>query len=227
MLLEILSSWFGECGYMKRILLTAAVLFAMGLVLLFTSNIYAMEGEEAPDFTLVDIDGNTFTLSSHSGKVVLVKFMTTDCPTCASQTDNLRTVREKYGEDDLEMVSISVSSLDNETSLRAYRDSHQADWIFALGTQSLAVAYGVQAVPHMFFIDGEGRIVSSFAGPALESWEVESRIEQAISATDVMGTTVLPILSALLMIVALGLVVYMAYSKREYLRRQLFGGSGS
>ena len=40
-------------------------------------------GKEAPDFTLIDTDGNEFNLSDYEGeKVIVLEFMSMKCGTC-------------------------------------------------------------------------------------------------------------------------------------------------
>ena len=46
-------------------------------------------GTEAPDFTLVDPDGNQFTLSDFEGeKVIVLEFMSMSCGTCKNFEEN-------------------------------------------------------------------------------------------------------------------------------------------
>ncbi len=52
------------------------LMIGLMLVILTTSLLSAVSvGDEAPNFTLTDTDGNTFTLSDQQGKVVLLFFM--------------------------------------------------------------------------------------------------------------------------------------------------------
>ena len=44
-------------------------------------------GMKAPDFTVVGVDGSTFTLSKHRGEIVVIEFSTMWCPYCAKQIE--------------------------------------------------------------------------------------------------------------------------------------------
>jgi mycoredoxin-dependent peroxiredoxin len=79
-------------------------------------------GQQAPDFTLVDQDGERFTLSSLRGRrnVVLMFFPGAFSPGCTVQFTVLRGSLGRYAELDAEVVGVSVDGL---FSLRAFRDS--------------------------------------------------------------------------------------------------------
>ena len=55
---------------------------------------------EAPDFTLVDQDGNNVTLSDYEGKVVVLAFIYTSCPdVCLIISSNLQWAKMNLQED--------------------------------------------------------------------------------------------------------------------------------
>ncbi len=210
---------------MKKLALIAVVLLASGLLLLFLQDFYVSEGEAA-DFTVVDIDGESFTLSERRGKVVLLEFMTTTCEVCKAVTKNLKVIRESYNENELVIISISISLADNDSLLRDYRETYQANWILAMDTQDLRSSYNVRSVPLMYFIDGRGRIASVNLG-FLDTGQISGRIDQAISLTDPMRTVALPIFSFSLVGIALGMFFHIGYKNRKLQKRQLFGDSGN
>ncbi|MFQ6107013.1 MAG: peroxiredoxin family protein [Thermoplasmata archaeon] len=208
---------------MKKLALTAVVLLALGSLLLFLQDFYISEGV-ATDFTVVDIDGNSFTLSEQRGKVVLLEFMTTTCDVCKAVTENLKTTREVYSESELLIISISISPADNDILLRDYRDTYQANWIFAMARQDLRLSYEARSVPLLYFIDGRGRIASIYLG-YLDTGQISGRIDQAMSMTDPMRMVVLPVISLSLVGAALGSFLFIGYRNREQIKRQLFGDS--
>lgn len=200
---------------MKKAVMVALVLLALGLTLVILIE------EPAPDFTVVDVYGQPFKLSEHRGEVVILKFMFTTCPTCQEETNVLKIVRGSYSESDLVIVSLSVGRLDDESVLRAYKETNQADWVFAMDNENAADLYGVRSVPHIFVIDGSGRIASSYVG-LLDVDGVSSRIDSAMSLIDPIITI---ILSVILIVAALGILLYLGYTKRDLIAGRFLGGA--
>ena len=102
---------------MKKILviLIASCLFFSGC-LQSTNNLelYGTEYKnppDAPDFTLLNQDGESVTLSDYYGKVVVVAFIYTSCPDiCLAISANLAWVHQNLGEysGDVEILSITI-----------------------------------------------------------------------------------------------------------------------
>lgn len=63
----------------------------------------------APDFTLKTFNGETFTLSEHRGKVIILDFMAVRCPPCHQQMPELHKVKLDK-EDDVIILSIDVDA---------------------------------------------------------------------------------------------------------------------
>ena len=163
-----------ESDWYKSIL-ENKVLFAIGtgVILILAVVLYGMIGgdNEAPDFTLQDTEGVTFSLSDYEGeKVVILDFMFSTCVPCE------KFVKEALGpysgymdKDDIAIVSVSVFGNDDETKLRNYAEEH--DWRHALGDSNgdIEIAYNVIGTPKIFIIDKEGKITYSHVGPISES----------------------------------------------------------
>jgi cytochrome oxidase Cu insertion factor (SCO1/SenC/PrrC family) len=87
------------------------------------------EPPEAPDFTLFDQNGESFTLSEYEGKVVVVAFVYTSCPdVCLVISANLDYINQNLDEYSDEVVIISVT-------IDPARDtiSHLAEWTELMG----------------------------------------------------------------------------------------------
>ncbi|MFQ6107208.1 MAG: TlpA family protein disulfide reductase [Thermoplasmata archaeon] len=120
--------------------------------------------EKAPDFTITDIDGNTFTLSDHRSKVVLIDFFTTSGAPCIQMQPVLREIRDNFAEDELVMISVSVGSGDTVEDIREFRSQHSANWVFAKDTLNLGDSYDIHSVPTEFIINVNGYIHYTHVG---------------------------------------------------------------
>lgn len=87
----------------------------------------------APDFTLVDQDGQTVTLSRLRGKVLLVNFIFTQCQeACPQMTREMRGLQEQFKTRmgrDLLFLSITLDpEHDTPKVLKAYGQKHSLDF---------------------------------------------------------------------------------------------------
>jgi len=118
----------------------------------------------APDFTLTDVDGNTFRLSDQQGKAVVLVFMDTTCPACVAENPHLRELRARFGAD-IVMVMISIDPTgDTDSVLREYRNQNVIGWT-AIGDKArISLRYGVEATPTILIIDKSGYIKYQHVG---------------------------------------------------------------
>jgi len=141
----------------------AQLLIAVSILLILTTLVVSPVsaqnvGDLAPDFTLTDIDGNKFTLSSYRGGVVLLEFFATWCPGCVREVSELKVVQEKFGEG-LVIISISVDpDKDTVEVLKQFRAKYGITWIIARDKAGVTNLYKVSGLPTLFIIDQEGII---------------------------------------------------------------------
>ena len=118
----------------------------------------------APDFTLTDVDGNTFRLSDQQGTVVVLEFMRTTCPACISEEPHLRELRSKFG-GDVVMVFLSVDPVgDTDSVLRDHRNQNVMGWIAIGDKAQVYQRYGIDSTPTIFIIDKNGYIKYKHVG---------------------------------------------------------------
>ena len=162
------------------------ILFAIGtsLILILAIVLYGMIGGDnnAPDFTLTDTDGYTFSLSDYEGeKVVILDFMFTTCEPCEKFVkDALEPYSMKMDNDDVAILSVSVFGNDDESKLRNYAKNHE--WRHALGDTKgdIEIAYDVVGTPKIFIIDEKGEITFSHIGP-MKLDELELEVDKALA----------------------------------------------
>ena len=63
----------------------------------------------APDFSLNDIQGKTFKLSSQRGNPVVIFFGATWCPACRSEMPFYKALYEKYAKSGLKFLYIDIN----------------------------------------------------------------------------------------------------------------------
>jgi len=137
--------------------------------------------EKAPDFTLVDINREQFSLSDHRGKVVLLDFFTTMCPPCIIEIEHLKGLYNKYSPDQLVILSISVDPYsDTVQRLQSFAQQNEITWTVARDTANVAYSYGVSPIPHLVIVDAEGYKRHNHIGLTAES-TFRSEIDSLLS----------------------------------------------
>jgi peroxiredoxin Q/BCP len=84
---------------------------------------HPQEGSPAPDFSLLDGDGQNWRLSDHQGKVVVLLFYPGDeTPICTRQMCSVRDRWEDYAATGAEVVGISTNSVESHKSFAAHHE---------------------------------------------------------------------------------------------------------
>ena len=121
----------------------------------------------APDFTVADLQGNSWSLAAHRGQVVLLNFWATWCPPCREETPGLVRLDRAYGQKGMAILGISM----DEGSPQAVRDFvsfFKIPYPVALPGENFALASAIEGLPTTFLIDKKGRIAKTYAGGASE-----------------------------------------------------------
>jgi thiol-disulfide isomerase/thioredoxin len=120
------------------------------------------EGATAPDFVIRDIRGKNHRLSTLPNPYTLVVFWSSTCEHCHELLPELHDWYLHENTPDLEVVAISVDTL--EAAFEDYAGAMKMQWITArdpLGwVGRLPADYHVYATPSMFLLDRERTILS-------------------------------------------------------------------
>ena len=125
----------------------------------------------APDFTVLDKDGNTVRLSEKFGKPIVINFWATWCPPCKQELPDFDKLSKEYGD---RIVFMMVNLADG------YRDTVDGTKRFVSGKgytfpvyfdtkDNAASAYNVSSIPQTTFIDAKGNIYTTRIGAMNEA----------------------------------------------------------
>ena len=132
-------------------------------------------GASAPDFKLPGADGKDHTLADYAGADILaVIFLCNHCPSAQGAESRVKALVEEYRDKGLQLVAISPNDPKsvrlNELGYSIYGDTlaemklHAAEYEFTFPylydgeTQSVSLAYGATATPHLFLFDKERKL---------------------------------------------------------------------
>lgn len=122
-------------------------------------------GQAAPNFTLIDLDGNTHTLESVQGRPVIVNFWATWCAPCRVEMPEFEEAFADYAEDDL--VILAVNREESAETVEAFF-VQEMDLSFTPLLDSnadVAERYGVFNMPTTYFVDQDGIVSDVHRGP--------------------------------------------------------------
>jgi cytochrome c biogenesis protein CcmG/thiol:disulfide interchange protein DsbE len=140
--------------------------------------------DAAPDFKLKDFSGKEFSLADSRGKVVLLNFWATWCGPCRAEIPTLVKLQERY-KDQLQIIGLVVDE-DEEDPVRQVVKAEGINYPVAMAPTDVRTKYGgITALPSVFVIDREGRVVQKHVGlfnPALYEMEVRALAELPVAA---------------------------------------------
>jgi len=121
-------------------------------------------GEVATDFSLKNVDGNTFSLSDiKDAKGYIVTFTCNECPFAKLYEDRLIDIHNKYASQGYSVVAINGNSPENEKEGYAamQKRAKEKDFPFVYLVdegQKIYPQYGAVRTPHVFLLDKERKV---------------------------------------------------------------------
>ena len=116
-------------------------------------------GKDAPAFLLPDRNGKKFALKNLLGEYTIIDFWASWCIPCRYEIPNVKKLYEKYHSKGLEVVSIS-SDMKDANWIKAL-DEEKMPWtnLLADKEQQTAKKYYIRAIPAIFLVDKNGKII--------------------------------------------------------------------
>ena len=138
-------------------------------------------GELLPDIVLPDPDGDTLSLSSLRGRVVLVDFWAAWCPPCREENPNLVRLYDMYHWKGFDIFQVSLD-LRKEDWLEAIRNDRLGRWKHVSDLRyrdsEVVKQFGLTEIPASFLIDREGRVTAV----NLRGDDLQKKLEELLEA---------------------------------------------
>ncbi len=123
-------------------------------------------------------DGQDLTLERFKGKVLLVDFWATWCPPCRAEVPEIVKTYKAYKDKGFEVVGISFD--EDKSAFESYLKENEMPWpqyFDGKGWENeVGPTYGIQSIPAMYLLDGEGKVVST----DLRSGKLEEELKKLL-----------------------------------------------
>ena len=143
---------------MKKLLL--ATLLLLGIV--------TTASAQLPKVMLKSIDGKSVSTDtlSNNGKPFIIDFFATWCKPCNRELTAIGEVYDEWQEETgVKVIAVSIDQAQNINKVKPLVDSEEWEYEILLDPNSeFRRAMGVQMIPHVFIIGGDGTIVESRSG---------------------------------------------------------------
>lgn len=117
---------------------------------------------KAPDFTVLDAEGNAVKLSELFGKPIVLNFWASWCPPCKGEMPEFNKVYEEVG-GDITFMMVDLADGQRETKEKGAEYVKGQGFTFPVyfdTEQDAARKYGIASIPTTIFIDKDGYIVT-------------------------------------------------------------------
>jgi cytochrome c-type biogenesis protein len=124
-------------------------------------------GEPAPEVTLTDFEGESFSLRDYEGLPVVMNFWASWCPFCAAEMPDFEKVHRAVSEDVVFLGIDQCESCQGGSRKAAEQLVRETGVTYRLAEDpngSVFVAFGGSSMPTTIFIDADGRVVEHIGG---------------------------------------------------------------
>ncbi len=142
------------------------------------------KGSPSPSFNYPDSSGKNISLESLKGKLVYVDVWATWCGPCKAQIPFLKQLEEKYREEDIAFVSLSIDQLKNISKWKNMIVDKELEGIQIIADKAwrskFVTDYVIEGIPRFILIDKDGNLMDPMAPRPAVYKEGEMQLNEEI-----------------------------------------------
>jgi peroxiredoxin/YHS domain-containing protein len=135
----------------------------------------------SPAFTWKSLSGEAVKPSDLKGKPALIDFWATWCVPCVKAMPDVQKIHEKFASKGLQVFGVSVDE-DGEKKVRPFLEKRKFTYRFLVDDTKSWKEFGVRAIPALFLLDKEGRVVRQWTGK-VDFKQVEAAIASLLEGS--------------------------------------------
>lgn len=141
-------------------------------------NARGLVGQQAPDFTLPDVNGTEVKLSSFRGKYLLVDFWASWCVPCRQENPNVVKAYNKYKDKNFTILGVSLDEKKDKWINAIEKDGLNWTQVSDLKQWNSIVVplYRIEGIPHNVLIDPNGIVIAE----GLRGLVLDMKLEQLL-----------------------------------------------
>ncbi len=129
-------------------------------------------GDQAPDFILKDMEGNSHQLSDYKGQGVFLNFWGTWCKPCESEMPYMNNQYKKYEDKGVQILAVNVGQSD--FLINSFSSKHGLEFPIVVDKEEeVQNAYGIDPLPTTILINPDGKIEKIITGTMSEEDIIE------------------------------------------------------
>jgi peroxiredoxin len=134
-------------------------------------------GDTIASFTSTDLEAKTFSLASHAGKPVIVRFFLLNCPYCKADTPIFNLFYDKYRQKGLEIVYINNNGSQADEVKAFARELKIGFPVIYDPEGKIAKQYNVKVQPLTLILSPEHKLLAALLGGVSEA-ELDELLSQ-------------------------------------------------
>lgn len=123
-----------------------------------------------------NLEGETVSLQTFRGKVVLLNFWATWCPPCVKEMPSMQRLRDKLAGQPFEIVAIDVG--ESPDAVEAFMLQADTELAFPILLDERGFSFsalGIRGLPMSFLLNRDGKSMMTFMGG--REWDTSSQLQ--------------------------------------------------